>query len=115
MHFFRILWLRASKSFFFFGILYFALGFNLDSNLENSKISTGWQELTSLTSINLFSDNYFEEWKELENEILYFQKLGFISLTNRQSQIVCLTANKFHFTTFIIQDHLLNLPPPFLS
>jgi len=113
--FFSTLWLHTVKSIIFFGLLYFV--FEVDSKTCLSRTKSLFVDTVISSSVlsSLSADIFFEEFEEPDNEFLYFHKLGYICFTGRSTDFKIHRHSDFIFSNSLIQNHLLNLPPPIIS
>lgn len=115
MFFLNTSWLKTIKSIIFFGLLYFAFGVEPEFYSSNKK-STFTGSIFYSSVANYYSFAIFcEELEEADNELTYFQKLGILYYINRQTEFTVKEYADFIFFKSLIQNHLLNLPPPIIS
>lgn len=115
MQFLNPLWLRVIKFFFLSGFIYLFLGTSGQFYLFDNNPPDLHGEISNHSTNNSNLENIFEEFEEIDNEILFFQRLSFYFLKKKEAGKMKSIDLDFIFPALLIQYHLLNLPPPSFS
>lgn len=115
MHFLFVIWQRT-KSILLFALIYLAVGVDCETYFLSKQSALVKQGISSPVSHQVEStQTFFEETEEADNEVLYFQKSNFIFFQSSYANLEVLTYTDFICFKSLIQNHLLNLPPPIFS
>lgn len=115
MHFLFVIWQRT-KSILLFALIYLVVGVDCETYFLSKQSALVKQGISSPVSHQVEStQTFFEETEEADNEVLYFQKSNFIFFQSSYANLEVLTYTDFICFKSLIQNHLLNLPPPIFS
>lgn len=115
MHFVFVTW-QKTKSILLFALIYLAVGADCETYFLNKQSAQFKQGISNPISHQVEnSQAFFEETEEVDNEVLYFQKSDFVFFQSRHTNLEAIIQKEFIVCKSLIQNHLLNLPPPIFS